>query len=75
VGVVVGSVPPGSVLARAGIRPGDIITAVAGHETPTLAELEDVVAGLPSGATVAARIVVPGGAERTVSVVLGQLDT
>jgi S1-C subfamily serine protease len=73
VGVVVGRVPPGTGVASAGLVPGDIITALAGQPTPTLAELEDVLAGLRSGSTVSVRIVAPGGSARTVTVVLGQL--
>ncbi len=74
VGVVVGAVPPGSGVARAGVSPGDIITAVSGQPTPTLAELQDVLAGLQPGSTVSASIVTPAGAVRSVTVVLGQLN-
>jgi S1-C subfamily serine protease len=73
VGVIVGAAPPGSNVARAGLVPGDIITAVAGRPTPTLAELENVVAELHSGQTVTAHIITPSGVPRTVSVVLGNL--
>jgi S1-C subfamily serine protease len=75
VGVIVGAVPAGSSVARSGLVPGDIIIAVSGHPTPTLAELQNVVAGLHSGETVTAQIITPGGAERTVSVVLGNLNS
>jgi S1-C subfamily serine protease len=75
VGVIVGTVPPASSLARAGLAPGDIITAVAGRPTPTLAELENVVARLHSGETVTAQIITPTGSQLTVSVVLGNLNT
>jgi S1-C subfamily serine protease len=74
VGVVVGSVSSGSAVAKAGIVSGDVITSVAGHPTPDLAELEDVLAGLQSSATVTAQLVTPDGNRRTVTVVLGQLD-
>jgi S1-C subfamily serine protease len=73
IGVVVGNVPAGSGPAKAGVVPGDIVTSVAGHPTPTLAELEDVVAGLRSGATVTAAIVTRSGAHQSVDVVLDQL--
>ena len=75
VGVIVGKVPAGSNLARSGLAAGDIITAVSGKPTPTLAELQNVVAGLQSGQTVSAEIVAPNGARRMVTVVLGNLDT
>ena len=73
VGVVVGSVPSGSGVAKAGIRPGDVVTGLAGQPTPTLAELESVVAGLHSGTTVTADLVTPSGKVEHVSVVLDQL--
>ena len=75
VGVMVGTVPPDSTVARAGLVPGDIITAVAGRPTPTLAELQNVVAGLHSGETITAQIITPTGAERKVTAVLGNLTT
>ena len=73
VGVVVGAVPAGSGPAKAGVVPGDIVTSVAGHPTPTLAELEDVVAGLHSGATVTAAIVTRDGTHENVDIVLDQV--
>jgi S1-C subfamily serine protease len=75
VGVIVGKVPAGSNLAQSGLAPGDIITAVSGRPTPSLAELQNVVAGLHSGQTVSAQIITPSGAQRTVTVVLGNLNT
>jgi len=75
IGVVVGKVPAGSGVARAGITRGDVIIAVAGEPTPTLSELENVVAGLKSGATVATTFITPDGTQRSVPVVLGQLGT
>jgi S1-C subfamily serine protease len=74
VGVIIGAVLPGSSVARAGLERGDIITTVAGRATPTLAELENVVAGLHSGENVAVQIITPTGAQRNVSVVLGNLN-
>jgi S1-C subfamily serine protease len=73
VGVVVGSVPSGSGVAEAGIRPGDVVTGLAGQPTPTLAELESVVAGLRSGATVTADLVTPGGRVEHLNIVLDHL--
>jgi S1-C subfamily serine protease len=73
VGVVVGSVPSGSGLAKAGVRPGDVVTALAGQPTPTLAELQNVVAGLHSGTTVTAALTTPNGRQEQVSIVLDQL--
>jgi putative serine protease PepD len=74
VGVVIGQVPKGSGVERAGAVPGDIITAVAGHPTPNLAELQSVIASLQSGATVTADITTASGSQQHVSVVLDQLN-
>jgi S1-C subfamily serine protease len=73
IGVVVGRVPPGSDVAGAGVAVGDVVTAVNGQPTPTVAELADVLAGLRSGAVVSASLIVPSGAHEVVQVVLGQL--
>jgi S1-C subfamily serine protease len=73
VGVVIGNVPSGSGVAKAGISRGDVVTALAGRPTPTLAELENVVAGLHSGSTVTADVVTPTGRNEHVSIVLDQL--
>jgi S1-C subfamily serine protease len=73
VGVIVENVPPGSGVAKAGIKRGDVVTALAGQATPTLAELQNVVAGLHSGATVTAEVVTPQGRDERVSIVLDKL--
>jgi putative serine protease PepD len=73
VGVLVGNVPSGSGPAKAGIQRGDVVTALAGHPTPTLAELVNVVAGLHSGSTVTADIVTPSGRHQSVTIVLDHL--
>lgn len=73
IGVVVGRVPPGSGVANAGVAVGDVITAVNGQPTPTVAELADVLAGLQSGQAVSAALILPNGAHQVVRVVLGQL--
>jgi S1-C subfamily serine protease len=73
IGVVVGRVPPGSGVAKAGVAVGDVVTAVNGQPTPTVAELADVLAGLHSGEVVSAALVLPDGTHEVVRVVLGQL--
>jgi S1-C subfamily serine protease len=73
IGVVVGRVPPGSGVAKAGLAVGDVVTAVNGQPTPTVAELADVLAGLQSGANVSVSLIQPDGTRQTVQVVLGQL--
>ena len=73
IGVVVGRIPPGSGVANAGVAVGDVLTAVDGQPTPSTAELADVLAGLQSGATVSASLILPNGTHEVVRVVLGQL--
>jgi S1-C subfamily serine protease len=73
-GVVVASVQPGGPAAKAGIRPGEVIVAVAGKRTPSTEALATVLAGLRPGETVPVQVVDSGGTERTVQVTLGQLQ-
>jgi S1-C subfamily serine protease len=71
-GAYVGSVVKNGPAATAGIRPGDVITAVGGHPTPTAADVGTVLATMKPGQTVQVKVVVPGGSSRTVSVKLGE---
>ena len=70
-GALVASVESGGPAAGAGILPGDLITAVDGHPTPSDVALSAVLANLMPGQTVPAQIS-RGGATKTVTVTLGQ---
>ena len=72
VGVVVVAVNTGGPAARAGIKPGDLIQAVDGHQVASLAGLADVMARLRPGATVTVAIE-RSGTRSTLSVTLEQL--
>jgi S1-C subfamily serine protease len=74
IGVVVGRVPQGSGVGNAGVTVGDVVTAVNGQPTPTVAELADVLAGLQSGQDVPVSLILPNGNHEVVRVVLGQLN-
>jgi putative serine protease PepD len=71
-GAYVGSVVPGGPAAAAGIRAGDVISSVAGHDTPDAASLATVLAGLKPGQAVDVTIVHADGTSETVRVTLGQ---
>jgi S1-C subfamily serine protease len=71
-GPLITEVQPGGPAAKAGIRAGELVTAVDGTATPDPATLADVLAGLRPGQTVTVAVAAPGGARRTVRVTLGQ---
>jgi glutaredoxin len=48
-GVFVGVVRPGSVAERSGLRPGDVITGLAGKRVRSMRQLDDFVAMLRNG--------------------------
>ena len=72
-GVLVAEVEPGGPAAAAGIKAGDVITAIAGQATPTGADLLFVLAGKRPSETVSVRVVAPNGTVRQVGVKLGEL--
>jgi S1-C subfamily serine protease len=72
VGVLV--VTPGGAAARAGIQPGDIITALGGQPTDSLATLQSVLAARTPGDRLQARLSRDGTAS-TVTVTLGSLTS
>jgi putative serine protease PepD len=71
-GLLVTKVQAGGSAAKAGIRAGDLLTAVDGTATPDPGTLADVLAGLQPGQSVAVAVAHPGGARQTVRVTLGQ---
>ncbi len=70
-GVYVASVQPGGPAAKAGIKAGDVITAINGRPTATLDDVSSVLSELKPGRTVKLRIVTQGGTQKTVQVTLG----
>ena len=71
-GVLVTEVQSGGPAARAGIRAGNLITAINGTPTSDQATLADVLAGLSPGQTVTVAVVRPDAAKQTVQVTLGE---
>jgi putative serine protease PepD len=66
------AVTPGGAAAKAGIQPGDIITALAGQPTASLAALQSVLAARKPGDRVQAQVS-RDGTTSTVTVTLGSL--
>lgn len=55
-GVVVREVVPGQPGARAGLRPGDIITLIGSEPVKNVEDFEDIAAGLPANTHIPVRI-------------------
>ena len=72
-GAGIAAVLPGSGAAKAGLRPGDVITAVGRTPTPDTETLAAVLAGLRPGQRVPVTVLKQGGGKATVQVTLGQL--
>jgi len=70
-GVLVQTVTAGGPAAKAGLKPGDVITSVDGHATATVDDLESVGSELKPGTAVSLAIVTQDGAHKTVRVTLG----
>jgi putative serine protease PepD len=70
-GVLVTKVFPGTGAAKAGLKPGDVITALDGKPTPSLDALAVILAGHKPGDTVKVTVAAPR--KRTVEVTLGEL--
>jgi S1-C subfamily serine protease len=73
-GVAISTVTAGGPAATAGLRAGDIITKVAGHETPTQGVLTAVLANLKPGQVVDVTYI-RSGASHTTKVTLGHLTS
>jgi S1-C subfamily serine protease len=72
-GVAVQSVIPGGAAAAAGIRAGDVITAVDATAVADTQALQDALAAHRPGQRVTLRLVRAGGGTATVTVTLGEL--
>jgi S1-C subfamily serine protease len=72
-GVSIAAVTPGSPAAKAGLRPGDVITAVNGTATPDTETLAAVLAGLHPGQQVSVSVTKADGSTTTMHLNLGQL--
>ena len=72
-GVGVAAVTPGGPAAKAGLRPGDVITAVNGTATTDTETLAAVLAGLRPGQQVSVSITKADGSTTTMHLALGQL--
>jgi serine protease Do len=73
-GALVASVQEGSGAAKAGIEPGDVITAFNGQKINTREELPPLVGPLPAGSK-ATITVIRSGKPRDFTVTLSELDT
>ncbi len=71
-GLLVTQTQPDGPATQAGIRAGDLITAVNGTATPDQATLADLLARLDPGQAVTVAASRPDGARQTVQVTLGQ---
>jgi putative serine protease PepD len=71
-GVYVGSVIAGAPAAKAGVKAGDVITAVNGTSTPTSADLGTVLANFKPGQSVTLSITHQTGSKAKVKLTLGQ---
>jgi len=72
-GAGIAAVTPGGPAAKAGLQPGDVITAINGTATPDTEALAAVVAGLRPGQQVPVSVTKADGSTATVHVTLGQL--
>jgi S1-C subfamily serine protease len=71
--VVIAGVERGGPAARAGLRPGEVITAVDGHPMATADDLSTYLAGRQPGQKVRVELRHRDGSTRTVEVTLGRL--
>jgi S1-C subfamily serine protease len=72
-GAGIAAVTPGGPAAKAGLQPGDVVTAVNGTAAPDTETLATVLAGLQPGQQVSLSVTKADGSTATVHVTLGQL--
>jgi len=72
-GVGIATVTPGGPAAKAGLQPGDVITAVNGTATPDTEALAAVLAGLQPWQQVTVSVTKADGSTTTIHATLGQL--
>jgi S1-C subfamily serine protease len=72
-GVGIAAVSPGGAAAKAGLRAGEIITAVDGKTTPDTEALAAVLAALQPGQRVPVSVLKPDGGKAVIVATLGQL--
>lgn len=72
-GAGVVEVQPGGAADHAGITPGDVIVAINGTPTPTIAALQKLLATLEPGQQATVALMREGGGTTTVKVTLGEL--
>jgi putative serine protease PepD len=72
-GAGIATVTPGGPAAKAGLQPGDVITAVNGTATSDTETLTAVLASLQPGQQVSLSVTKPDGSTAAVHVTLGQL--
>lgn len=73
IGVLVRSLTPDGAAAAAGIKVGDVVTAVNGKPTPTLDALGTILADLKPGDNAGVEVLRSDGSRQTVRVRLGSL--
>jgi len=71
-GVYITQVLPGTAAAKAGLKAGELITAVDGTATPTSDVLGSVLAGLKPGESVTVKFTRQAGTSGSVQLTLGQ---
>ncbi len=71
--MLIRAVQPGQAAERAGINPGDILTAINGKPTKSLDALQTVLADLAPGQEATAEVTGPDGQKRVLKVTLGRL--
>jgi putative serine protease PepD len=71
-GAYVGTVTAGGPAAKAGLKVGDVITAIDGKPTPTSDDLGTVLAAFKPGRTVTLKVTHQSGATDQIKVTLGQ---